>query len=174
MGIYAIQIGEGAIKIGFTRRDPRIRLAAIQSSHHAKVRLVGFLEEGTYRQEQRLHARFKAARIRGEWFNPTLAVIKFVSGMGVPVFPPMRGKSPNSRLNKTLDRARARRMNKASIAARTKDRMPDTEAKVIWQDRKKYRHWKQAIRLMRGWTRPTAYNQLGKRGVPSGRSQIEA
>lgn len=64
----------------------------------------------------------------------------------------------------------AKAMNGASVEARTKGRMPKRSALIHWRNPELTA--KQAIRLMRGWTRPTAYNQLGKRGVPSGRSQI--
>lgn len=73
---------------------------------------------------------------------------------------------------RSMKPGQAESMNGASIEARTKGRMPSRSALVHWRNPSLTA--KQAIRLMRGWTRPTAYNLLGNRGLPSGRSQIEA
>ena len=65
----------------------------------------------------------------------------------------------------------AEEMNKASVKARTKGRMPKHQAQIKW--RRADLTAKQALRLMPGWTRATAYDQLGKRHVLPGRAQIE-
>jgi len=65
----------------------------------------------------------------------------------------------------------AEAMNEASIAARTKGRMPQRSALVHWRNPELTA--KQALKRMKGWTRGVAYKVLGKRNVPSGRSQTE-
>lgn len=64
----------------------------------------------------------------------------------------------------------AERMQEASTAAKTKGRMSQRKALKHW--RNPDLNWKQAIRLMPGWSRSTAYDALGNRDVPTGRSQI--
>ncbi len=64
----------------------------------------------------------------------------------------------------------AEAMNAASIAARTKGRMPMRSALVHWRNPELTA--KQALKRMRGWSRGVAYKQLGKRQVPSGRPQV--
>lgn len=61
----------------------------------------------------------------------------------------------------------AEAMNEASVAARTAGRMPARQALVHW--RNPALSAKQALRLMKGWSRGTAYKNLKTRGVPSGR-----
>src|ERR1035437_1458769 len=65
----------------------------------------------------------------------------------------------------------AEAMNEASIAARTKGRMPQRSALVHWRNPELTA--KQALRRMKGWSRGTAYKVLGGRGVPSGRPQTD-
>lgn len=66
----------------------------------------------------------------------------------------------------------AEKMQEASTAAKTKGRMTKHKALIPWRD-PAIKNWKDALRKMPGWTRSTAYDQLGGRDVPSGRSQIE-
>jgi hypothetical protein len=66
----------------------------------------------------------------------------------------------------------AESMQELSTAAKTKGRLPKRQAMIKW--RKADLTAKQALRLMPGWTRATAYDQLGKRHVLPGRMQIEA
>ena len=65
----------------------------------------------------------------------------------------------------------AEAMNEASIAARTKGRLPQRSALVHWRNPELTA--KQALKRMNGWSRGTAYAVLGKRGVPSGRPQTD-
>jgi hypothetical protein len=62
---------------------------------------------------------------------------------------------------------RAKAMQEASVAARTKGRMPQREALKIWRDPALTSG--EAIQRMAGWERGTAYKVLGKRGLPVGR-----
>jgi len=169
MGIYAIQVGNGPIKIGFTDHDPRKRLAAVQNHHHRPARLVGFIP-GDRADEKRLHKQFAEAHIRGEWFCPKPDILKFIRNMGLPVFPDNRGmKQGTKRPNYHLPREQAKRMNEASIAARTKGRMPQRQALVHWRNPELTAA--QALKRMKGWSRGVAYKVLGQRNVPSGRPQ---
>jgi hypothetical protein len=66
--VYFIRaIGGGAIKIGFSA-EPKNRLGAAQTYSPHKLVLVGSLE-GTQALETRLHQRFAAFHLRGEWFR---------------------------------------------------------------------------------------------------------
>lgn len=67
--IYFIQSGTGPIKIGFTKEDARARLRDLQCANPEKLHLRAAFE-GTRNDEKVLHAKFKHARIRGEWFWP--------------------------------------------------------------------------------------------------------
>lgn len=61
----------------------------------------------------------------------------------------------------------AKEMQAKSVKARTKGRMGQREALVIW--RKPELTVGEALMQMRGWSAGTAYRELGKRGLPSGR-----
>jgi len=67
--VYFIQSGsDGAIKIGFSSKVD-IRLGSLQKANAETLRLLATIP-GTMADEARLHQRFAAHRIRGEWFRP--------------------------------------------------------------------------------------------------------
>jgi hypothetical protein len=76
--VYFIQAGEeGPIKIGWTRSDPRARMALFQTGHYERLRLVGTISSSPHgdassirRLERSLHASFREYHLRGEWFAP--------------------------------------------------------------------------------------------------------
>jgi len=71
---YFIRSGEhGAIKIG-KARDPRERLADLQTAHPEELRLLAV----TLETEERMHDMFSAWRIRGEWFRPGAPLLTFI------------------------------------------------------------------------------------------------
>lgn len=73
--IYFIQNTRSkAIKIGIGK-TPADRLAAFQTANHDRVILIGVMEGGRV-EEQDLHQQF--TRKRGEWFEPTPALLKFI------------------------------------------------------------------------------------------------
>ena len=74
--VYFIQDFEGHIKIGHAA-DVYTRLAIIQNGHARAVRLLG-VEAGGAARERALHARFRNARLRGEWFRPTIELTEYV------------------------------------------------------------------------------------------------
>lgn len=68
MPVYVIQAGDGGpCKIGHTS-DVSRRLANMQISTHAQLRLVAVYEGGEP-EERALHKQFAAVRLRGEWFK---------------------------------------------------------------------------------------------------------
>lgn len=77
--IYFIQADDpiNHIKIGFTDGDPAIRLRALQTGSSVPLRLL-LSHPGTTADEAALHARFAAARLSGEWFRPTPAILAYL------------------------------------------------------------------------------------------------
>jgi len=67
--IYFIRAGD-AVKIGFTRGDPRKRVAALQTGNAEHLRLLTYLA-GHSDMEVELHDVLREHRIRGEWFRWT-------------------------------------------------------------------------------------------------------
>ena len=61
----------------------------------------------------------------------------------------------------------AKEMQAKSVKARTKGRMGQREALVFWRD--PTLTVGEAIMQMRGWSPGTAYREIGKRGLPTGR-----
>lgn len=67
--VYLMQRGE-FYKIGYTRSDPQLRLASLQTANPEPITLLGFVDGGL-EDEQHLHAMFASKRVRGEWFALT-------------------------------------------------------------------------------------------------------
>ena len=77
--IYFVEpVGGGAIKIGFTRGDPLIRLAQIQVSSPVKLHLRGAVP-GDPVVEAALHHRFADHRTFGEWFAPAPEILDYLA-----------------------------------------------------------------------------------------------
>lgn len=102
MSVYFVQVGkDGPIKIGTTHGDPRGRLGALQTSHHETLVLLGSISGGVNVEGVWQH-RFKALRLRGEWFRAApelLAAIAEATREGKPqkvrpVTPPPDPKIP--------------------------------------------------------------------------------
>ena len=75
--VYFIQCGKaGPIKIGHSRY-PQRRLAQLQTAHSEPLRLL-HVEPGDRVDEEGIHAWFAHARVRGEWFRPTLRLIWYL------------------------------------------------------------------------------------------------
>ncbi|HYI40008.1 MAG TPA: GIY-YIG nuclease family protein [Allosphingosinicella sp.] len=56
------------VKIGFSKSDPRRRMAALQTGNHKHLRILGFLP-GCRRMEAALHVQLAPHRASGEWFR---------------------------------------------------------------------------------------------------------
>lgn len=68
-----------AIKIGFSK-DPLKRLKQLQTGHSSKIGSEGWLEHPNAQSyEQELHAKFSKYRIRGEWFEYSEEIKKFLN-----------------------------------------------------------------------------------------------
>lgn len=66
--IYLIACAEPmAVKIGFTRGDPRARLKQLQVGCPAQLVLIGWAP-GDMQDEREYHAKLAPFRISGEWF----------------------------------------------------------------------------------------------------------
>lgn len=65
--VYFIASERGPIKIGIAV-NPQDRLRGLQTGHHEKLSLLATCPGGMEREKE-YHARFKAYRINGEWFE---------------------------------------------------------------------------------------------------------
>lgn len=70
--IYFIRAGD-MVKIGFTRSDPRRRVAALQTGNAEHLRLLTYIA-GHSKMETELHDLLRDHRVRGEWFRWTAEV----------------------------------------------------------------------------------------------------
>lgn len=68
----------GCIKIGFSF-DPNQRIRELSTSE--PVELLGYITGGTD-AERRLHDRFSADRVHGEWFTPSESLIAYLREKG--------------------------------------------------------------------------------------------
>lgn len=76
--VYFVQDGLGGpIKIGRTE-SLRARLNTLQSAHARKLIVLGLLGEWPGLEDQ-MHALFAKERMTGEWFSPSLELLKFIS-----------------------------------------------------------------------------------------------
>lgn len=76
--IYFIRMGQdGPIKIGFSG-NVATRFAGLQIGCPHELSLLGRMPGGLD-DERRLHARFDALRIRGEWFRPEPELLAFIA-----------------------------------------------------------------------------------------------
>jgi hypothetical protein len=83
--VYFIQAGDtGPIKIGHTTTGVDSRLASLQTGSPVLLRCIA-TTSGSVRDEQSLHARFQAARLHGEWFAPSDALLAYIHGLQPPI-----------------------------------------------------------------------------------------
>lgn len=82
--VYFVQVDNGPdspVKIGVTTEGGlSARLCGIQTSCPYKLRLLATMK-GDYRDEERLHHSFRHARVMGEWFRPTPALLALIEGL---------------------------------------------------------------------------------------------
>ena len=76
MSIYFIQCGtNGPIKIGYTNKDVKERVAQLQTACPYELKLL-WVTDGDQESEQFIHERLKHENIRGEWFRPGKDIIE--------------------------------------------------------------------------------------------------
>ena len=86
--IYFVQVGTtGPIKIGYSKRPIKERIAGLQAGHHDELVFLGAFT-GSYTDEQNLHYFYSELRIRGEWFQPHRDLVRLIiSTSKEPPFP---------------------------------------------------------------------------------------
>lgn len=66
-----MQAGErGAVKVGTTSREPRVRIRALQTASPEELHLRYLFDDAEI--EAHLHEQLEPLRIRGEWFDPSV------------------------------------------------------------------------------------------------------
>lgn len=79
MTVYFAQVaGNGPIKIGFTRKCLEMKLRRLRWACPYPLVILATMD-GTAPEEKRLHARFGAHRIHGEWFHPSPVLLAFIA-----------------------------------------------------------------------------------------------
>lgn len=79
--VYFIREGlDGNVKIGTTTSNPHSRRRSMQTGNSSDLVLLAAVQ-GDDGLEKRLHARFAGARLRGEWFTPTVELLAFIEGV---------------------------------------------------------------------------------------------
>lgn len=76
--LYFIGPDHGPIKIGFTTRDPGVRLAQLQTGHPDRLHVIFAFRVTSTHAETALHRSMDQWRVRGEWFEED-AVIEFLA-----------------------------------------------------------------------------------------------
>lgn len=131
--IYFVRAGaEGAIKIGFSS-NPDMRIDALRTAVPEDVRVLAVIK-GTQGEEQRLHAVFEHAHLRGEWFKPTPDLLAYIAQ-----FPPY----DNQRVRARNQRGRKKRLLTPGANG------PITPMEI--------RRWREQL----GWTQARAAHAMG-------------
>jgi|GEM_PF-3139826 hypothetical protein len=97
--VYVIGCDVGC-KIGWTSKDPRGRVRALQTGNPYPIHLVGSVE-GTLEMEAAAHRRFEDYRMSGEWFdvNPFDALMWLIYDERMYRRRPARKFHPSGALN---------------------------------------------------------------------------
>ena len=72
----------GAVKIGFTRSSPLVRLANFQTGCPSPLRLLAAVP-ASIEEEGKLHECFRGLHIQGEWFRCELKLADMIAWLGV-------------------------------------------------------------------------------------------
>lgn len=73
--VYFIRAGK-MVKIGFSTR-PLERLRYLQTSHPGQMEIIGTMK-GTYALEAKLHGSFHRYWVRGEWFELSRDIVRYI------------------------------------------------------------------------------------------------
>jgi hypothetical protein len=76
--VYFIQSGD-RVKIGISS-EPKARLKSLETSNHAELKLLATIPGGR-RKEIELHGRFADFHVKGEWFEFSTPIKKFIAGI---------------------------------------------------------------------------------------------
>lgn len=94
--VYFVQAGDdGPIKIGTVKRDINGRIASLQTGSSERLHLRRAVLGDVY-EEKRLHERFAASRLHGEWFMLSDELSEFIDSLpeGIPDLPDQPGIRP--------------------------------------------------------------------------------
>ena len=78
--IYVLADGVARVKIGWTGDDVQRRASAVSMASGCEL-VIAAQFRGTVAEERQIHARFADARIRGEWFHRTPAVVAWIDSL---------------------------------------------------------------------------------------------
>lgn len=70
-------------KIGYTASDPAKRIKSLQTGNPSRIELIGTVP-GSYEEEDRLHVRFAAKRVSGEWFALDDEDVEYILSLNKP------------------------------------------------------------------------------------------
>lgn len=134
--IYFIQKGRGgSIKIGKSN-DPSQRLIALQTGSEEPLRMLATIP-GDEAEEKSLHLIFKPYRVSGEWFEPSHAILNYISAMSstwkmdpviiehVAVGSSTIDISPGKTLSETLDNVEKQLVIRALLVSDTQIQAAD-------------------------------------------------
>lgn len=83
--VYFIGVDpDGPIKIGWTAKRPDDRLRTLQTANYQQLRMLATMFDPSQTLEGVLHGQFASARIRGEWFERTPELMKFIGSRATP------------------------------------------------------------------------------------------
>jgi len=71
--VYLIESGSGHFKVGFTKNDPRRRLAMLRTGNADDLSLIGAIA-GTMDDEKELHRLLRPWRVTREWYVQCRAI----------------------------------------------------------------------------------------------------
>lgn len=84
--VYLIESSGGMFKVGFTKNDPRRRVAMLRTGSHEELALLGTVP-GTMADEKALHELLAPWRVTREWYLPCRAI----EYLAAHVTPPKEG-----------------------------------------------------------------------------------
>jgi hypothetical protein len=93
----------GAIKIGRTDGPVKARMASIQTGMIGTLSLLGVIRRVPPETEKQLHWRFRASRIRGEWFRASPDLMAYIAAHGGPDTPCLAPEPRKSRRQMTTE-----------------------------------------------------------------------
>jgi hypothetical protein len=84
---FQMMVGDNPIKIGSTG-DVDQRYHSLKCMLPYEIKVLGILEKRSFDVERRLHQRFAASRLKGEWFRPAPDLLRFIEERTTSWVPP--------------------------------------------------------------------------------------